>query len=140
MATVTNGTASSSGGEPQATSSNPIDTWSKDKKLEKLANYSACQTAECKCFGYKVPTSEPTSRKDDTCRACSHAQADHIRQYTAYTDTQLNHLLQTALDVETLFSLICKEEDADSKHIYFFLFKLLRKSILNKETAVNDSK
>ena len=39
-------------------------------------------------------------------------------------------MLKTVLDVETLFSLICKEEDADSKHIYFFLFKLLRKSIL----------
>ena len=38
------------------------------------------------------------------------------------------------LDVETLFSLICKEEDADSKHIYFFLFKLLRKSILSPPT------
>ena len=34
------------------------------------------------------------------------------------------------LDVETLFGLICKEEDADAKHIYFFLFKLLRKSVL----------
>lgn len=39
--------------------------------------------------------------------------------------------MQIVLDVETLFSLICREEDADSKHIYFFLFKLLRKSILN---------
>ncbi len=29
-----------------------------------------------------------------------------------------------------MFSLICKEEDAESKHVYFFLFKLLRKSIL----------
>jgi histone acetyltransferase len=42
----------------------------------------------------------------------------------------LNRLLKKVLDIETLFSLICKEEDADAKHIYFFLFKLLRKSIL----------
>jgi histone acetyltransferase len=35
------------------------------------------------------------------------------------------------LDVETLFGLIFKEEDADTKQIYYFLFKLLRKSILN---------
>lgn len=34
------------------------------------------------------------------------------------------------LDVETLFGLVLKEEDADTKHIYYFLFKLLRKSIL----------
>lgn len=50
------------------------------------------------------------------------------------TIAQINRLLQSALDVECLFSLICKEEDADSKHIYFFLFKLLRKSILNQST------
>ena len=61
-----------------------------------------------------------------------------MKQYANYTDTQLNRLLQTALDVETLFSLICKEEDADSKHIYFFLFKLLRKSILNKESVSSE--
>jgi len=47
-----------------------------------------------------------------------------------HTDAQLNRLLKKVLDIETLFSLICKEEDADAKHIYFFLFKLLRKSIL----------
>ncbi len=35
-------------------------------------------------------------------------------------------------DSKTLFALICKEEDADSKHIYFFLFKLLQKSIRSK--------
>ena len=60
--------------------------------------------------------------------------AEHIKHYTDYPENQLNKFLQAALDVETLFSLICKEEDADSKHIYFFLFKLLRKSILNKES------
>ncbi len=56
---------------------------------------------------------------------------DHVKHYKTLTDAQINRLLQTALDVECLFSLICKEEDADSKHICFFLFKLLRKSILN---------
>ena len=50
----------------------------------------------------------------------------------------MNYILNRALDVETLFSLICKEEDADSKHIYFFLFKLLRKSILQKPDGQNN--
>lgn len=50
------------------------------------------------------------------------------------------------LDTEILFSLFFKEQDANAKQIYYFLFKLLRKSILNlKEhsptttTATNNS-
>lgn len=120
-----------------ALANDPIECWPKEKKLEKLANYSACQSNECKCFGYKIPINE-ASKRDELCRACNHSQNDHMKQYANYTDTQLNRLLQTALDVETLFSLICKEEDADSKHIYFFLFKLLRKSILNKESVSSE--
>lgn len=151
MTNGTNGTSSSSssngdGAAAAADLENPIESWPKEKKLEKLANYSACQAGECKCFGFKVPiveaslaltgtaTAAASGQKAELCRACSHSQAEHIRQYAGLPDGQLNRFLQTALDVETLFSLICKEEDADSKHIYFFLFKLLRKSILNKES------
>ncbi len=59
MASVTNGINPSNGGSgpDSAFSSNPIDSWSKEKKLVKLANYSACQTLDCKCFGYKVALS-----------------------------------------------------------------------------------
>lgn len=53
---------------------------------------------------------------------------EHIKHYESMSITQINRLLQTALDVECLFSLICKEEDADSKHIYFFLFKVKQKN------------
>jgi histone acetyltransferase len=156
MAGITNGTNGSgdSNGKGGGTMTvamaatigdNPIESWSKERKLEKLANYSACQASECKCFGFKVPIQAETSsgttgtgamasQKAEMCRACAHGQAEHIRQYAGLDDGRLNRFLQTALDVETLFSLICKEEDADSKHIYFFLFKLLRKSILNKES------
>lgn len=74
---------------------NPIEMWPKDKKLEKLANYSACQVKiyklnfllskfylrlyvkkkvfECKCYGYKVPTNDAI-KKDELCRACNHGQ------------------------------------------------------------------
>ena len=34
------------------------------------------------------------------------------------------------IDVENLFMCVHKEEDADTKQIYFYLFKLLRKGIL----------
>ena len=34
------------------------------------------------------------------------------------------------IDVENLFMCVRKEEDADTKQVYFYLFKLLRKGIL----------
>lgn len=79
MKGVNNGNVAPSGTDIQANQStvigsNPIEHWSKEKKLEKLANYSACQANECKCFGYKVPVHE-VSKKDDLCRACSHSQS-----------------------------------------------------------------
>jgi histone acetyltransferase len=88
-----------------------LNTWSREKKLEKLSNYSK-----------------------------------HMHDCD---DFQINYLLRIVLDEETLFSLICKEEDADTKHVYFFLFKLLRKTTINlnkesimkiNEQTYNDSK
>jgi histone acetyltransferase len=106
---------------------NKFELLSRDRKLEKISNYSPCQSENCKCNGYKV-ISESVS-----CKTCSHNQRDHIKQFNSYTDQQINRLLRIVIDVETLFSLICKEEDAETKHIYFFLFKLLRKSILSAD-------
>ena len=34
------------------------------------------------------------------------------------------------IDVENLFMCVHKDEDADTKQVYFYLFKLLRKGIL----------
>jgi hypothetical protein len=56
---------------------------------------------------------------------------DHIVQYASFNIHQINQILQNVLDVETLFGLILKEDDADTKQIYYFLFKLLRKGILS---------
>ncbi|KAG7237819.1 hypothetical protein INR49_031832 [Caranx melampygus] len=42
----------------------------------------------------------------------------------------MNRLLGIVLDVEYLYTCVHKEEDADTKQVYFSLFKLLRKSIL----------
>ena len=68
---------------------------------------------------------------------CSHEQGDHNRQFQSYTLEQINQLLRKVLDTEILFSLFFKEQDANAKQIYYFLFKLLRKSILNlKEHSV----
>ena len=106
---------------------NKFESLTRERKLEKISNYSPCQFENCKCNGYKVIS------ESINCKTCSHNQKDHIKQFNSYTDQQINRLLRIVIDVETLFSLICKEEDAETKHIYFFLFKLLRKSILTAD-------
>ena len=112
---------------------NALENWPKSKKINKISHYSSCQAEECKCNGFKsVSTvSGSESSRESLCKTCSHTQTEHIQQYDSFNNSQINQILQNVLDVETLFSLILKEEDADTKQIYYFLFKLLRKGILN---------
>ena len=44
--------------------------------------------------------------------------------------SELDRLLSIVVDVENLFMCVHKEEDIDTKQVYFYLFKLLRRSIL----------
>ncbi|MGH0137833.1 UNVERIFIED_CONTAM: hypothetical protein FKN15_038397 [Acipenser sinensis] len=111
------------------------------KKLEKLGIYSSCKAEEsCKCNGWKSPTPPPTPPRIDLqqtsislsepCRSCSHSLADHVSHLENVSEEEMNRLLGIALDVEYLFTCVHKEEDADTKQVYFYLFKLLRKCIL----------
>lgn len=43
------------------------------------------------------------------------------------------------VDVENLFMCVHKEEDPDTKQVYFYLFKLLRKSIGQMTKPVVDA-
>ena len=45
-------------------------------------------------------------------------------------DDELNRLLSIVVDVENLFMCVHIEEDTDTKQVYFYLFKLLRKAIM----------
>lgn len=49
---------------------------------------------------------------------------------TDESDDEVNYLLSMVVDVENLFMCVHKEPDADNKQVYFYLFKLLRKCIL----------
>ncbi|XP_005997841.1 histone acetyltransferase KAT2B isoform X2 [Latimeria chalumnae] len=111
------------------------------KKLEKLGVYSACKAEEsCKCNGWKSPNPPPTPPRVDLqqtvgsltepCRSCSHTLADHVSHLENVLEEEMNRLLGIVLDVEYLFTCVHKEEDADTKQVYFYLFKLLRKCIL----------
>ncbi|XP_027892336.1 histone acetyltransferase KAT2B isoform X3 [Xiphophorus couchianus] len=99
-------------------------------------------TAEgaCKCNGWKSqnppPTPPQTDQQSNTvnlqepCRSCSHTLGDHVTHLENVSEEEMNRLLGVVLDVEYLYTCVHKEEDADTKQVYFSLFKLLRKSIL----------
>uniref|UniRef100_A0A8C8RZP6 Histone acetyltransferase n=1 Tax=Pelusios castaneus TaxID=367368 RepID=A0A8C8RZP6_9SAUR len=104
------------------------------KKLEKLGVYSACKAEEsCKCNGWKNPNPPPTPPRADLqqtivsltepCRSCSHALAAHVSHLENVSEEEMNRLLGIVLDVEYLFTCVHKEEDADTKQVYFQLFK-----------------
>eukprot|EP00794_Sanderia_malayensis_P003817 gene3817-4348_t len=112
------------------------------KKLEKLGVYSSCKADEsCRCNGWKNPNpppqpgtkvdiTQPFANLDDCCRSCAHALGHHVSHLQNVTEDELNYLLSMVVDVENLFMCVHKEEDPGNKQVYFYLFKLLRKCIL----------
>ncbi|WAR26077.1 KAT2A-like protein, partial [Mya arenaria] len=118
-----------------------VRSYPRSKKLEKLAVYSSCKTETCKCNGWKNPNppptpprvdvSQPLANMTDPCRSCTHTLDAHVSHLEMTAEEELNRLLRIVVDVENLFMCVHKEEDAETKQVYFYLFKLLRKCILN---------
>ncbi|XP_040091406.1 histone acetyltransferase KAT2B [Oryx dammah] len=132
---------------PKAVKKAQLRSAPRAKKLEKLGVYSACKAEEsCKCNGWKNPNPSPTPPRADlqqiivslteSCRSCSHALAAHVSHLENVSEEEMNRLLGIVLDVEYLFTCVHREEDADTKQVYFYLFKLLRKSILQRGKPV----
>ncbi|XP_076059998.1 gcn5 acetyltransferase [Oratosquilla oratoria] len=118
-----------------------VRAWPRDKKLEKLAIYSSCKADEnCKCNGWKNPnpptapasadTPQPAAAISEQCRMCSHTLGSHVSHLDQAVDDDLDRLLSIVVDVENLFICVHREEDTDTKQVYNYLFKLLRKCIL----------
>ncbi|CAG2163838.1 unnamed protein product, partial [Oppiella nova] len=123
-----------------------LKTWTRSKKLEKLAVYSQCRAADntCKCNGWKNPNNNPippsdrhhdrhnnaVSQMTDPCRSCGHHLSAHVSHLDAVKEEELDRLLGIVVDVENLFMCVHIEEDTDTKQVYFYLFKLLRKAIM----------
>ncbi|XP_063156810.1 histone acetyltransferase KAT2A [Candoia aspera] len=116
------------------------------KKLEKLGVFSACKANDsCKCNGWKNPNPPTAPRMDlqqtvtnlsEPCRSCGHTLADHVSHLENVSEEEINRLLGMVVDVENLFMSVHKEEDTDTKQVYFYLFKLLRKCILQMSRPV----
>uniref|UniRef100_A0AAX7SP98 histone acetyltransferase n=1 Tax=Astatotilapia calliptera TaxID=8154 RepID=A0AAX7SP98_ASTCA len=103
------------------------------KKLEKLGVFSACKANDtCKCNGWKNPNPPSATRIDlqqqaaslsEPCRSCGHALANHVSHLENVSEDEINRLLGMVVDVENLFMSVHKEEDTDTKQVYFYLFK-----------------
>ncbi|XP_075982048.1 gcn5 acetyltransferase isoform X2 [Anticarsia gemmatalis] len=121
-----------------------VYNWPHNKKLLKLAIYSACQTPDCQCNGWKTPAPQPNlkgnGRADtqplasfnDPCRNCNHVLEKHVTQLQGLPVAEVNRLLGAVVDVENIFMSMHREDDHDTKRVYYYLFKILRKCILTR--------
>lgn len=115
--------------------------WPMDKKMEKMALYSACAAVDdanntCKCMGWKNSSSNrsnnlPPPDFSALCSnpSCSHPLSDHISRLKDLPENEIDNLLFTVVDLEYIFMILNNEQDVDTKQVYFYIFKLLRKSI-----------
>ncbi|CAB3232174.1 unnamed protein product [Arctia plantaginis] len=121
-----------------------VYNWPHNKKLLKLAIYSACQTPECTCNGWKTPSpqhaakanpradNQPLASFSDPCRNCNHVLEKHVTQLQGLPVAEVNRLLGAVVDVENIFMSMHREDDHDTKRVYYYLFKILRKCILTR--------
>lgn len=52
------------------------------------------------------------------------------------SEDEINRLLGMVVDVENLFMSVHKEEDTDTKQVYFYLFKVRQQSFTIPELVV----
>ncbi|KAB7507260.1 Histone acetyltransferase KAT2A [Armadillidium nasatum] len=115
--------------------------WPREKKIEKIACYSACKiNEECRCTSFKIESQlhtlpvdgiAPVSQPSDTCGTCGHTLAAHTGHLENKTNEELDKLLSIVVDVENLYIMFSKEENNDTKHVYHYLFRLFRKSAMH---------
>lgn len=61
--------------------------------------------------------------------------ADHVSHLENVSEEEINRLLGMVVDVENLFMSVHKEEDTDTKQVYFYLFKVSRQLSLTMPPA-----
>lgn len=62
--------------------------------------------------------------------------ADHVSHLENVSEDEINRLLGMVVDVENLFMSVHKEEDTDTKQVYFYLFKV-RKCVCTLISALH---
>uniref|UniRef100_A0A671QVV3 histone acetyltransferase n=1 Tax=Sinocyclocheilus anshuiensis TaxID=1608454 RepID=A0A671QVV3_9TELE len=110
-----------------------VRSFPRAKKLEKLGVFSSCKANDaCKCNGWKNPNppaaagmelQQQAASLTEACRSCGHSLAEHVSHLENVSEEEINRLLGMVVDVENLFMSVHKEEDTDTKQVYFYLFK-----------------
>lgn len=101
----------------------------------------------------RMDLQQPVTNLSEPCRSCGHAlgnsrgtsrarrapgtvlipwshrgflsgTADHVSHLENVSEEEINRLLGMVVDVENLFMSVHKEEDTDTKQVYFYLFKV----------------
>ena len=65
----------------------------------------------------------------------------HITELQKLKDDEMDELVGTLVDIETLFMILQRDpivEDAETKQIYHYLFRLLRKSVASCSSPMPD--
>lgn len=60
---------------------------------------------------------------------CHASAADHVSHLENVSEDEINRLLGMVVDVENLFMSVHKEEDTDTKQVYFYLFKVSKHTV-----------
>ena len=123
---------------------NQVRNYAHVKKLEKIGLYSSCKSEGCKCNGWKTVGIQPNEDKDansnsslqNPCRGCSHPLFSHVKHTENMSVEEINQLLNMIVDAESLSVCVQKEEDTDTKQVYFYLHRLFRKCILQTTKPV----
>lgn len=90
------------------------------------------------CSGYKLASTycSPWSccNNEQTCIPVMHLHffytlitANHVSHLENVSEDEINRLLGMVVDVENLFMSVHKEEDTDTKQVYFYLFKVWKR-------------
>lgn len=62
---------------------------------------------------------------------CFVLTADHVSHLENVSEDEINRLLGMVVDVENLFMSVHKEEDTDTKQVYFYLFKVSKSASIS---------
>lgn len=57
----------------------------------------------------------------------------HVSHLDKVSEEELNRLLSMVVDVENLFTCVHKEEDVDTKQVYFYLFRVRTQSLCQSQ-------
>ncbi|CAH8855841.1 unnamed protein product [Trichobilharzia szidati] len=108
------------------------------QQLKRYLPYSKCQNEGCKCSTWKSTDLETDDKVNDAvCKNCRHV---HFSLSDSNASVWLNSAMQMVNDVERMYVLCTKEEDTETRNIYFCIMKRLRKALMNKVQPVFDDK